>query len=72
MAKCTFTYDTINDAHEISINAHIPEVTQMIEGVKDYVHHLYNNEEREEIPVEEICNKLNDITDAWYFIEKIQ
>lgn len=72
MAKAVFEYDTIDDAHEISINAHIDDVTQMIEGVRDYVHHLYNDEEREEIPVEEICNKLNNIIDAWYFIEKVQ
>lgn len=72
MGKAIFSYDTIDEAHEISINSHIREVTKMIEDIRGYAHHLDRWEERDSIPVDEIVDKIHSITDAWYYIEKVQ
>ena len=72
MGKATFSYDTIDEAHEISVNAHIMEVSNMIEAVRNYARHLNKYEERNEIPTDEVADKLFDLTSEWGYIEKMQ
>lgn len=71
MGKATFSYDTIDEAHEISVNAHITEVSRMIEEVRNYARHLDKYEERKEIPTDEVADTLFDLTSGWGYIEKM-
>lgn len=72
MAKAIFEFDTIDDAHEISMCANLREISLILDNINNYARNLDKYEERENIPTEEIVDKLRNYLDRWYYIDKME
>lgn len=69
MAKVTYTLDDVEDDYDMKLITNRREMAYMLDEIRNYIRNLNKYEERNEIPTEEISNKLSNIIDKWYYID---
>lgn len=70
MGKVKFEFDTAEENNDIELCANRYKLAQMLYDIQDYIRNLNKYEERNEIPVEEISEKLSTMIEDWYMISK--
>lgn len=71
MGKVKFEFDTIEEQNDIALCTNRYKLALMLSNISDYRRTLYKWEEREQIPTEEIVNKLDDLLSDWYYIDNL-
>lgn len=69
MAKVTFEFDDIEENGEILLTANRKNLAFMLYDISQYRRKLYKYENRENIPTQEIIDKLDNLLDTWYNLE---
>lgn len=69
MAKVTFEFDDIEENGEILLTANRKNLASMLYDISQYRRELYKYESRENIPTQEIIDKLDNLLDTWYNLE---
>ena len=69
MAKVTFVFDDIEENGEILLTANRKNLAFMLYDISQYRRKLYKYENRENIPTQEIIDKLDNLLDTWYNLE---
>lgn len=69
MAKVTFEFDDIEENGEILLTANRKNLASMLYDIGQYRRELYKYESRENIPTQEIIDKLDNLLDTWYNLE---
>ena len=70
MAKVTFEFDDREEHDEVLTIANRFVLKGMLYDLAEYRRHLYKYENRGEIPVNEIIDKLDTILKDWYNLEE--
>ena len=60
-----------DDVHSVTLINNRYKMATMLYNITDYIRTLRKYEERQNIPVEEIADKLSDIVADWYIIEHL-
>lgn len=68
MGKVTFEFNDGEEMYDISLCTNRYKMASMLDEVQNYVRHLNKYEERSEIPVTELIDKLEDMVHCWYHI----
>lgn len=68
MGKVNFEFDAIEEQNDIALCTNRYKLASILEEISNYRRNLYKYEEREQIPTEEIVNKLDGMLDGWYYI----
>lgn len=71
MGKVNFEFDAIEEQNDIALCTNRYKLASMLSEISNYRRTLYKYEERKQIPVDEIVNKLDDLLNDWYYIENI-
>lgn len=71
MAKVIFEFNDAEEKHDINLIVNRHRLASMLYEVQNYARNLYKYEERNEIPAEEISNKLQEIINDWYTIQDL-
>lgn len=71
MGKVKFEFDAIEEQNDIALCTNRYKLALMLSNISDYRRTLYKWEEREQIPTEEIVNKLDDLLSDWYYIDNL-
>ncbi|WP_304393104.1 hypothetical protein [uncultured Clostridium sp.] len=71
MGKVKFEFDAIEEQNDIALCTNRYKLASMLSNISDYRRTLYKWEEREQIPTEEIVNKLDDLLSDWYYIDNL-
>lgn len=69
MAKVTFEFDDIEENGEILLTTNRKNLASMLYDIGQYRRELYKYESRENIPTQEIIDKLDNLLDTWYNLE---
>ena len=69
MAKVTFEFDDIEENGEILLTANRKNLASTLYDISQYRRELYKYENRENIPTQEIIDKLDNLLDTWYNLE---
>lgn len=69
MAKVTFEFDDIEENGEILLTANRKNLAFMLYDISQYRRKLYKYENRENIPTQEIIDKLDNLLNTWYNLE---
>ena len=69
MAKVTFEFDDIEENGEILLTANRKNLASMLYDIGQYRRELYKYESRENIPTQEIIDKLDNLLNTWYNLE---
>lgn len=69
MAKVTFEFDDIEENGEILLTVNRKNLASTLYDISQYRRKLYKYENRENIPTQEIIDKLDNLLDTWYNLE---
>lgn len=69
MGKVNFEFNAIDEQYDIALCTNRYKLASMLEEISNYRRNLYKYEEREQIPTEEIVNKLDNMLNDWYYID---
>ena len=69
MAKVTFEFDDIEENGEILLTANRKNLASTLYDIGQYRRELYKYESRENIPTQEIIDKLDNLLNTWYNLE---
>lgn len=68
MGKTIFEFDNGEDMYDISLCTNRYKMAHMLDEVQNYVRHLNKYEERSEIPIDELIDRLGDMVHEWFHI----
>lgn len=71
MGKVNFEFDAIEEQNDIVLCTNRYKLASMLSEISNYRRSLYKYEEREQIPTEEIINKLDGLLEDWYYIDNL-
>lgn len=71
MAKIILEFDDIDDSHDLSLCCNRHKLASMLYNIENYARGLRKYEERNEIPTEEVVNKIQHILSDWYVIQDL-
>lgn len=71
MGKVNFEFDAIEEQNDIALCTNRYKLASMLSEISNYRRSLYKYEEREQIPTEEIINKLDGLLEDWYYIDNL-